>query len=67
LVIGTFGFLVGKAAFEFMGPGISGLSKYSEKEYQRAFNLWVYYKEKGESPINSAEKRFNEKLSKFEQ
>jgi hypothetical protein len=58
-------FVTGKAVLDTFGPTWYGLNKFSKDEYERAFDLWVYYKGLPTPVIDSAEKRYQERFSQW--
>jgi hypothetical protein len=63
-------FVVGKLGIDFFGKTFGTTGRYNKDEYDRAFNLWVYYtqnpnrKEK-DLPIHTANERYQQVLKRF--
>lgn len=52
---------------QVVGRYFKGLTSYNHQEYERAFNLFAYYKDRRKKtlPIDTAEQRYKEELANF--
>lgn len=63
LFVGGVAFVTFKLVAQTFGPIYNGLNQYDKNEYERGFNLWLYYKDKPVSPIEGATKRYEERFN----
>ena len=60
------GFLATFTGIKTFYPPFTRMTKVDEREYERAFNLWVYYKDRPRtSPIDTAAQRYEESLAQY--
>lgn len=56
-------FVTFKLVGNTFGPIYNGLNQFDKNEYERGFNLWLYYKNKPVPPIESATTRYQERFN----
>jgi hypothetical protein len=71
-LVGAFAFLLGTVGTKFLCQSVYYLPSLSRelqlREYDRAFNIWLFYKEQNENknlPIRTMEQRYQERLRLF--
>ncbi|KAG2382061.1 hypothetical protein C9374_005853 [Naegleria lovaniensis] len=70
IFVGAIAFLTSRRAVEYFGAPHFGVNSTNNAEYDRAFNLWVYYehnphRKDADLPIHQFESRYQKRLNEY--
>ncbi|KAF0975396.1 hypothetical protein FDP41_005390 [Naegleria fowleri] len=70
IFVGAMAFLTARSAAKYFGAPYFGVNSINNAEFDRAFNLWVYYehnpyRKDADLPIHQFESRYQKRLNEF--